>query len=173
MQPLRLIPATIIALAFTLTGCAEGEDQQNASTNTSTATSGTDHDHDHDDDHDHGHGHGHHGESIPLGTVTIGGYSVRAGRDEGTITPGGDSPIDVWVEDGDLTRINAVRFWIGLESGAGSVRARAEVEFADKPNQWHTHAEIPEPMPAGSRLWVELDIEGQGRMTGSFDLHME
>jgi ABC-type Zn2+ transport system substrate-binding protein/surface adhesin len=132
-----------------------------------------DHDHAHDDhdhgDDDHGDDHGHHGSAIELGTATIGSFSVRAARDEGAIQPGGDAAIDVWLT-GDLARITAVRFWIGLEDAAGSVKTKAETENSDQPNHFHTHAEAPSPIPDGSKLWVELDITGEGKKAASFDL---
>ena len=82
---------------------------------------------------------------------------------------GGDAPIDVWLTGGDISKVTAVRFWIGTESGAESVKARAEIEIPSEPNHWHTHAEVPSPIPAESRLWVEIEAEGQ-KMVGSFEL---
>jgi hypothetical protein len=63
-----------------------------------------------------------------------------------------------------------VRFWIGRQDAAGSIKARAEIEDPAEPNHWHTHAEVPDPLPSDSKLWVELEIEGQGKEVGSFDL---
>lgn len=112
---------------------------------------------------------GHGGKIIELGSTTIGPFSVRASRDEGGIEGGGDAPIDVWLTGSDA-EVVAVRFWIGTESAAGSVKAKADIEEPAQPNHWHTHAEVPGPMPAGSKLWVEIEIEGQGKRAGSFDL---
>lgn len=126
------------------------------------------------DDHDHGaaggHGQGHHGDAIELGTTRIGAYQVHAARDEGSVTAGGDVPIDIRV-DGDVSGISAVRFWIGTEDGDGSTRARGEREDPSVLNHWHAHADVPDPMPAGSRLWVELELRSGERVRGSFDLH--
>lgn len=144
-----------------------------------TAAKSGDHDHGHAHDEGHAHadepdahgdhGHADHGPAIELGTATIGGWTVRAARDQGEIKPGGDAPIDVWLTGG-TSKIIAVRFWIGVESAAGSIKARAEIETPAEPNRWHTHAEVPSPLPAGSRLWVEIESEGQGKQVGSFDL---
>jgi hypothetical protein len=112
---------------------------------------------------------GHGGQVIELGTASIGGYSVRASRDQGEIKPGGDAPIDVWLTDG-TSRVIAVRFWIGTQTGDESVKAKADIENPAEPNHWHTHAEAPSPLPAGSKLWVEIELEGQGKQIGSFDL---
>jgi hypothetical protein len=112
---------------------------------------------------------GHHsGKVIELGSSSIGPYSVRAARDEGAITPGGDSPIDVWVDG--APKVKAVRFWIGTEDAKGSVKALAGIEFPDQPNHWHTHAEVPKTLPPGSRIWVEIEDESGKKSVGSFDM---
>lgn len=111
---------------------------------------------------------GHHGKVIELGTATAGAYSVRASRDEGEIKPGGDAPIDVWVTGGPA-KVVGVRFWIGSGDAKGSIKAKAEIEIPAEPDHWHTHAEIPDPMPAGSKLWVEIEDEKGMKHVASFD----
>jgi hypothetical protein len=111
---------------------------------------------------------GAHGATTELGTQTIGGWTVRASRD-GEIVAGKDAPIDAFLSGG-TGKIAAVRFWIGAADAAGSVKARAEIE--GQPNHWHTHAEVPNPIPAGSKLWVEIEIEDHTTQSGSFDLKM-
>jgi len=171
------ILALAAAGAFALSGCSKTQpssDNNSGGAAPNTSAAHDDHDHNHGDDHDHAHDepmHGTHGPVIDLGTATIGGWTVRAARDQGEITPGGDSPIDVWLTGG-TGNVVAVRFWIGLDSAEGSIKARADIENPDQPNHWHTHAEIPSPMPEGSRLWVEIEIEGAGKQVGSFDLLM-
>jgi hypothetical protein len=110
----------------------------------------------------------HSGKVIELGSSKIGPWSVRASRDEAPIKAGGDAPIDVWVDG--TPKVAAVRFWIGTEDAKGSVKARAQIEFPDQPNHWHTHAEVPSPLPAGSRVWVEIEDERGAKSTGSFEL---
>jgi hypothetical protein len=113
---------------------------------------------------------GHHGKMIELGSGTAGPFPIRASRDEGVIKAGGEAPIDVWVNGGP--KVTAVRFWVGVESAKGSVKALAAIEDAAQPNHWHTHAEVPDPLPAGSKLWVEIEGEGGAKGTASFDLKM-
>jgi hypothetical protein len=112
---------------------------------------------------------GHVGPVIELGTATIGPFTVRASRDQGEIKAGGDAPIDVWLTASDISKVTAVRFWIGTERGDDFVKAKADIEIPSEPNHWHTHAEVPSPLPAGSKLWVEIEIEGQ-KQVGSFEL---
>jgi len=115
---------------------------------------------------------GHTGEVVELGTVTIGEWTVRAARDKGEIKAGGDAPIDVWLttSDGQPATVAVVRFWIGLEDARVSRKARADVENPKEPNHWHTHAEVPDPIPEGTRLWVEVERNRDEAAIGSFDL---
>lgn len=108
---------------------------------------------------------GHSGDVIELGETTVGGMKVKASRDKGDIKAGGDSPIDIWL-NGGLGDAAAVRFWIGTEDAKGSVKAKADVEAA----HWHTHAEVPNPLPAGTKLWVEIEGKDGKKSLTSFDL---
>ena len=112
---------------------------------------------------------GHHGAVIELGNATIGAFTVRASRDQGEINAGGDAPIDVWLTGG-TQKVIGVRFWIGTQDAKGSVKAKADIEDPKEPNRWHTHAEVPNPLPPGSKLWVEVATEGGQKTSGSFDL---
>ncbi len=141
----------------------------------STAGKAEDHGHDHGDhdhaDHDHAdHDHasegmsGHsHGETTELGEQELGGYKIKAARD-GDVKAGGDVPIDVWVTGG--AKIASVRFWIGTEDAKGSLKAKAELET----DNWHVHAEVPNPLPADSKLWVEIEAEGGAKTLAGFAL---
>lgn len=115
---------------------------------------------------------GHGGEIIELGTTKTGDLTVRASRDKGEIKPGGDAPIDVWVTTADdkPATVTAVRFWIGTEDAKSSVKAKAEIEVPSEPNHWHTHAEVPSPLPAGAKLWVEIEGTNGKKNVASFDL---
>jgi hypothetical protein len=167
--------AFVIALAiFILPGC---KNETPSSTGGSSAKAPKDadtHAHDdgtvHTDDHaEPAGGAGHGGAIIELGTATIGPFSVRASRDQGEIKAGGDVPIDVWLTGGDISKVTAVRFWIGTEQGDQFVKAKANIEIPSEPNHWHTHAAVPNPIPAGSKLWVEIET-AEGKQVGSFDL---
>jgi len=108
---------------------------------------------------------GHSGAVVELASTKIGAYEVRASRDAGDIKPGGDAPIDVWV-DGGVGKAAAVRFWIGTQDARGSIKAKAEIEEG----HWHTHTAIPDPLPSGSMLWVEIEDEKGVKVAGSFDM---
>lgn len=116
-------------------------------------------------------GAGHGGAIIELGTTKIGDLTVRASRDKGDIKAGGDAPIDVWLTTADdkPATVTAVRFWLGTEDAKGSVKAKADIEDPKQPNHWHTHADVPNPIPSGMKLWVEIESK-DGKKVGSFDL---
>lgn len=115
---------------------------------------------------------GHGGEVIELGTATIGNLTVRASRDQGEVKAGGDVPIDVWVltSDGKPATVAIVRFWIGAADAKGSIKAKADIENSKEPNHWHTHAEVPDPLPPDAKLWVEVEAERHVKSHASFDL---
>jgi hypothetical protein len=128
------------------------------------------HAHDQEDGDDHGASHA--GVVVDLGTNKIADLTVKATRDSGEIKPGGDAPIDVWITtaDGKPAQASAVRFWIGTEDARAFRKARAEIENPEEPNHWHTHVEVPDPMPPESRLWVELEKQGGKKDVTSFPL---
>ncbi|MBX3373674.1 MAG: hypothetical protein KF817_07555 [Phycisphaeraceae bacterium] len=170
MKPSLTTAAGTAVLLSLLAACGKEAPAPTATRPAAPAAAADHDDHDHDHDAAGGHGYGHHGEPVELGTTRIGAYQVHAARDEGAVTAGGDVPIDVRV-DGDVSGITAVRFWIGTEDGDGAMRARGEREDPSVLNHWHAHADVPDPMPADSRLWVELELRSGERVRGSFDLH--
>ncbi len=115
---------------------------------------------------------GHGGAVIQLGSTTIGSFNVMATRDKGLIVAGKDAPIDVTVTPvaGSTKKVVAVRFWIGTKDGVGSVKAKADIENPAEPNRWHTHADVPNPIPSGSQLWVEIESDGGEKVSESYDL---
>jgi hypothetical protein len=169
IRPLALATASLCTLALLPLAACGGKD-------TPATTQGAG-DHDHDHDHAAGgtapgaaapsaSGDGHsHGATTELGEQESGGFKIKASRD-GDIKAGGDAPIDVWVTGG--AKIASVRFWIGTEDAKGSMKAKAELET----DNWHTHAEVPEPLPAGAKLWIEIEAEGGAKTVAGFDLKM-
>ena len=191
MQTIRTIAVlstvSFVAIASTLGGCEKKADPAKAAAG----------DHSHDDGHDHGtadaskgagsdagHGDGHgaadaskaagsdaghgddhdHGATTELGEQSAGGFTIKASRD-GDVVAGKDAAIDVWVTGG-TSKVAAVRFWIGTQDAKGSVKAKAELEK----DNWHTHAEIPSPMPEGSKLWVEVETDKGEKTVVGFEL---
>jgi hypothetical protein len=175
MKPILIACIAAGASLFLLSACEQKNPAPTSSKKAPAAHSHGDDDHDHDDPKldDQGMMAGHGGPVIQLGSIAIGPYQAAATRDEGAIEPGKDAPIDVTITPAEATAppIAAVRFWIGAEDARGSVKARAEIENPAEPNRYHTHAEIPSPLPEGSRLWVEIQDTSGAHHLGSFDLN--
>lgn len=177
VHPFVLVSGLVLAGSVLATaGCEEKKPQSAspakpapaATPAPSSTAAHDDHDHKPGDAHAHDHGHDHDhddGPATPLGEQTAGGFTIKASRD-GTIKPGGDAPIDAWVTGG-TAKVAAVRFWIGTQDAKGSVKAKAGLEK----DNWHTHVEVPSSMPAGSKLWVEVETDKGERVAAGFDLH--
>jgi hypothetical protein len=119
-------------------------------------------------DHDHGPG-GHTHESVSIGESQSGPFMVKAARDEGALKAGAELHLDIEASGATFTSIRA---WVGTPDAKGSRKALGEVEHADRPVHRHFHVEIPNPIPAGSRLHVEVDGADGKTHTASFDLKL-
>lgn len=95
-----------------------------------------------------------------LGKVKIGAHEVEVFQD-GKVEPGKEANFELKVS-GEPAPI-AIRGWIGIESGRGSVRTKAH----DHDGEIHLHVEVPDHIPADAQLWVEVETES-GRVRGSF-----
>ncbi|MDB5294071.1 MAG: hypothetical protein JWO31_54 [Phycisphaerales bacterium] len=108
----------------------------------------------------------HHADAKPLGEKTQGGLTFSAVQDE-PVKAGGEGAFDLKVTGYPAGgKPTAVRFWVGTEAGAESVKAKAAEVSADN---WHTHLEVPSPMPAGAKFWAEVEAPA-GKQTVGFDL---
>lgn len=187
-----LIAGSSILAAIALAACGDGPGASpgasgstqgaaapaNAPTTDSHGQAHSSHDHAHGEHHDHDHADGHahsqegghggmahsHGPTVELGEQSSGALKVKASRD-GDVTPGGELPVDIWVTGGSA-RVSSVRFWVGIESAKGSVKAKAALET----DNWHNHAEVPSPLPEGSKLWVSIELGDGTKSLVSFDL---
>lgn len=129
-----------------------------------------DHDHKDGDGHDHGKpaaggaGGGHddhgHGEGGPIGTATIGAWTVAV---SGEVKAGSEAHLDIKLS-GSTARPAAVRVWIGSQDGKGAMKQKADGDG----KEYHAHADVPDPIPAGAQLWVEIDDGKGGKAVGGF-----
>jgi len=60
----------------------------------------------------------------------------------------------------------AVRLWIGVESGKGSLRAKAD----GGDGRFHGHVEAPAKIGADTALWIEVEDADGNRTAGSLPL---
>ena len=103
---------------------------------------------------------------LPVGETTVSGLKLVATMDE-PVKPGGEGAFDVVITGG---KPRAVRFWVGTEDAKGSVKAKADEET---PDNWHTHVEVPDPLPPGSKFWVEVEPPTGAPFKTSFDLKVQ
>jgi hypothetical protein len=107
-----------------------------------------------------------HPNQIVLGETTAGGLKFRALQDE-PVKSGGEGAFDLQITGYPAGgKPKAVRFWVGNETADGSVKAKAEEE---KPDNWHVHTEVPNPIPAGSKFWAEIEPASGEKFKVSFD----
>jgi len=109
---------------------------------------------------DHGdHGHG---EGGALGTVSIGAWTVKVG---GEIKAGSEAHLDIELS-GNAATPAAVRVWIGSQDGKGSMKQKAD----GSGKEYHAHADVPNPIPADAKLWIEIDDGKGGKSVGGIPI---
>ncbi|QOV90694.1 hypothetical protein [Humisphaera borealis] len=108
-----------------------------------------------------------HPNQVVIGELATNGLKIKAMQDE-PVKPGGEGAFDLQITGYPAGgKPKAVRFWVGSESGEGSAKAKAEEET---PDNWHTHAEVPKPIPAGSKFWAEIEPATEDKFKVSFEL---
>ena len=102
-------------------------------------------------------------EKHKLGKKPIGDYTVSV-IVIGEAEAGERVKFDIKLYDGKSDP-KALRVWIGTEDGKGSTKVPGTKETTT----YKGEIEVPKPMPAGGKLWVELETES-GVKSGSWDL---
>lgn len=104
-----------------------------------------------------------HSDSKPvsLGTVKIGDYEVEAFQ-EGKVTAGKEGTFQLKLKG--QGEPDAIRVWIGIESGRGSSKGKAHKHG----DTIEVHCDVPDPIPEGAKLWIELET-GKTKTKGSLD----
>ena len=108
-----------------------------------------------------------HPDAVAIGQVTQNGLTLKATQDE-KIKAGGEGAFDVAISGyAEGQKPKSVRFWVGVESAEGSVKDLAKEEST---GVWHTHVEIPNPIPAGAKFWTEVEPASGEKFKASFEL---
>lgn len=103
-----------------------------------------------------------HGQDKDLGSKEIAGYTVKVLQESGV--KAGEEGAFAIVLSGRKEKPRAVRAWVGVQSAEGSVKGKAVAEE----EEWHAHVEVPQPIPADSQFWVEIETEA-GKKKAAFD----
>lgn len=123
--------------------------------------SAKEHGHEHDNDYDHDH------DEAPLGTTMIGEWEVECWQAHGDAAPGKELHLVVKLPFND-NGATIVRAWIGTEDRLASMVSRGD--YAASHDDYDIHAEAPDPLPAGSRWWIELERPDGRKAVGSIGL---
>ena len=110
-------------------------------------------------DHDHDHG-----EEVTLGTFDIGGISVDAMQAHGKVMAGKEGHLVIKLPYNDKGG-TVVRVWIGLEDRTLSSVSKGE--YAASHNDYDIHTVAPNPLPEGSKWWVEIEKPDGTKAIGS------
>lgn len=91
-----------------------------------------------------------------LPAVTIGPYTVQPMYEEKLE----DGHFNLRISGGEVA---AVREWVGPEDASGVMVVKTEIER----DYWHGHVEMPNPIPADARLWIEIESPSGELLKGS------
>ena len=101
-------------------------------------------------------------DTIPmtdLAPLTIGVYQVQPMYEEELK----DGHFNLRITGGEVA---AVREWVGPEDASGVVVVKTEIEN----DYHHGHIEMPDPIPADARLWIEIEAPDGSLHKGSVPL---
>lgn len=108
------------------------------------------------------HSHDHEPAVQKLGTVNVEGYRFEVVQ-EGAVTAGKEATFSMKLtKDDGLADPTAVRVWVGVESAKGSVKSKTHTHGT----KMEAHADVPDPLPEGSKLWIEVELKGK-KVAGS------
>lgn len=164
MKKLNYIIPTLAAFGL-LTACSDSTKE--------AATPADDHGHAHED----GKGdHAHEGEEeeaeheheeIALGAFDVGGISVEALQGHGNVEAGKEGHLVIklpYKDDG----ATVARAWIGGEDRTLSSVGKGE--YVPAHDDYDIHAVAPDPLPAGSKWWLEIEKPDGAKIVGSLPL---
>ncbi|GDY12194.1 hypothetical protein LBMAG53_10720 [Planctomycetota bacterium] len=87
-----------------------------------------------------------------LGSHAVGSTTVAI-KAAGSVKPGGRLHLDL-AHVPAAPAPKAIRVWVGIESGRGSAKAKAELE---KDGLYEALVELPAPLPEGAKIWISVE----------------
>jgi len=156
-----LVPTLIILLTA---GCGGDPGAQTDAGESDDHAHG-EHDHGHGEHGDHAHhkgsetghdDHAHAGQAHELASVAIGEASYALTL-FGAVEAGGELSVNAQRSGGNAP--SAVRAWVGVADGRGSMKARLDAETE---RRFHGHLAVPAELDEDAALWIEVqDADGQ------------
>lgn len=163
--------ALLAALGLALSGCgesgsgddhADGPDTHDHAEGSHSHADGSVHS-DHADD-SHKSMDDHAPDETALSPVTIGGMIVKLAQGHGPIKPGQEGHLVVKLPYKD-NGATIVRAWIGTEDRTFSFVGRGV--YAASHDDYDIHAMAPDPLPANTRWWIEIEKPDGTKVVGS------
>ena len=154
MKP-KLLIASVASLTL-LVGCQEEKPKEE---NPPAPVNKPEKNMEEDDDHEH--------EETPLGTFDVGGLMIEAAQSHGNVEPGKESHLVVklpYKDDG----ASVVRAWLGTEDRTLSTVGKGE--YGASHDDYDIHAVAPDPLPEGTKWWLEIEKPDGTKIVGSFPI---
>ena len=158
MKPRLFITAGVASLAL-LAGCQDEKEAPKDDNPPAPVTEPGEEEEEHDDEHEH--------EETPLGTFDVGGLMIEAAQSHGNVEPGKESHLAVklpYKDDG----ATVVRAWLGTEDRTLSTVGKGD--YAASHDGYDIHAVAPDPLPEGTKWWLEIEKPDGTKSVGSFPI---
>lgn len=97
-----------------------------------------------------------HGKAETVGAVNISTFNVAIAA-SGALSAGKEWHLELRLNP-DQPVPKAIRVWVGGENGRGSAKAKADAE-KDAKGEFSAHVEVPNPIPADSKLWISIELD--------------
>jgi hypothetical protein len=143
----------LLVIAASLTACGNGNQSSPESTSSKAEATPKEEDHAHDE--------------VSLGKHDIGGISVEAAQGHGSVEPGNEGHLVLKLPYND-NGATIVRAWLGTEDRTLSSVGKGE--YAPSHDDYDIHAVAPDPLPANTKWWVEIEKADDTKFTGSIPL---
>jgi len=97
-------------------------------------------------------------------TMSLAGITLKVAI-KGTLSPGAEIDVELLQTSGSPAI--AIRLWVGNETGVGSAKTKSHSHGASH----HAVPQAPNPLPANSALWIEIESAMGERESGSIALN--
>lgn len=163
--------AIMAALGLGLNGCGEsgsnddhahGSDAHMEAEDTRTHADGSTHDDHADDSHEGDKDHAH--DETALDPATIGDLTVELAQGHGPVQAGREGHLVVTLPYND-NGATIIRAWIGTEDRTLSFVGKGE--YAASHDDYDIHAMAPDPLPANTMWWIEIEQPDGTKVVGS------
>lgn len=111
--------------------------------------------------------HEHEHEEIDLGKFDIDGIEVEAAQGHGEVEAGKEGHLVIKLPYNDNGE-SVVRAWIGSDDR--TLSAVGKGEYAPSHDDYDIHSVAPDPLPAGSKWWLEIEKPDGTKAVGSISL---